>query len=910
MLVLGLAVLAGCPTPPPLPVVAGDLEWLDDGTRAVRRCDDVTVELTPFANSVRVRYLAQDDDGTPDRSFAVVGELPAALGPVLEGERLSTEAWAVEVDAACRLTTWNGAGEQILRDVSWTAPATLVRTAPQGERYYGLGERNAPMQHRGRTVTFWNTDAYNTEYGGYAPDQDPLYQSIPLLLGLSGGSTWGVFTDNAHRMTLDLADADPTERTWSATAGRIDQWVFFGDSSADVLDAFTELTGRAARPPRWALGYHQCRWGYSDADRVREIAAGFRSRGIPADAMWLDIQHLDGFRTFTWDPQAFPDPAGLTWDLATEGFATVVIADPGIKAEPGWDVYDSGLAADVFLREASGELATGVVWAGESVFPDFTDPAARAWWLTQVSNLGYLGVRGIWLDVNEPTAFPESGGGASIPDDVPVVGDGIPTTMAEAHNVYAMGEAEATYSGLAATHPDRPFVLSRAGYAGMQRHAATWTGDVPSSWDGLRTSLPMMLNLGVSGQPMVGTDIGGYSGDPGPELFARWMQLGVISPFARGHVTNGAPDQEPWSFGTEVEDISRSALAWRYRLLPYFEALIDRAVTDGSPVLAPLWARFPDDGVAADIGDQGMLGEILVAPVLDPAPTDGEPQVRRVYLPTGRWFDLLSGAAVDGPVWVEKPVTLAGLPMWAQEGALIPWGPDRQWTGEQVDESLRIDVYPQQAEPSALTLYDDADAGPRWQVVSAQRDGSATIVELGAGTPPDLGGGPVTLRFIRADTAPTAVRVDGVELPESTEGPGWSWDDSALAIDLRLAGWDWTRVEVEHDATLAELAPPVRVDLTVTVPSGTPSELPVHVVSDANGWTHQALDWVVPGEVATGTLEVPRGQWFFLKYTRGDWCTVEKWPDCEEASNRYAYGKAGERQDTVFGWRDWCEACE
>ena len=305
-----------------------------------------------------------------------------------------------------------------------------------------------------------------------------------------------------------------------------------------------------------------------------------------------------------------------------------------------------------------------------------------------------------------------------------------------------------------------------------------------------------------------------------------------------------------------------------------------------------------------------MLGEILVAPVLDPAPTDGAPHMRRVYLPAGRWFDLESGAALDGPAWIDKRVTLAGLPMWAAEGALVPWGSDRQWTGEPVAESLRIDVYPQAAGTRALTLYADGSEGPQRLVISARRDGGSTVVERDEGAPPAVDGGQLSLRLMRADTAPSAVRVDGSELPASDAGPGWSWHDRDLAIDVRLPDWAWSRVEVDHDATLSAMAPPVLVDLVVSVPAGTPTDSVIHVVSDANGWTHEPLTWLAPGEVATGTIAVPRGQWFFLKYTRGDWCTVEKWPDCAEASDRYAYGSAGEREDTVFGWRDWCEPCD
>jgi len=886
-----MLVLVGCGTAAPFAEPAPDaparcagplpaFATATEGTLTAR-CGALEVSARPLAGGlIKLRYAAAG--ASIERSWAVVelppGDPAAALGG--DGGRAvaCTAELTVAIDEACRVRATLADGTVIADDVELSAGdrLRLVRAA-RPDRIYGLGERTGGLDKRGRAWTFWNTDAYDPAHGGWAPDQDPLYQSIPFAIHVAGGVAHGVFVDQPRRMVFDYTD--PARDVIEADAPALDHYLIAGPRMADVVDRYTRLTGRPALPPRWALGFHQSRWGYPDGATLEAIAERFRRDGIPADALWLDIQALRGFRTFTLD-DAFPQ-ASLDRVRAL-GFELIAIADPGIKIDPGWDVYDSGVAGGHFLRDAGGGVFAGTAWPGAAAFPDFSRAATRAWWGDQVTALRARGIAGIWLDVNEPTTFPEGGGGNTVPGELVVDGDGAPTTMAAFHNAYALEESRATYDALAAATGARPFVLSRAGYAGIQRYAAVWTGDTPSTWDGLAQTLPMLLGLGVSGVPIVGSDIGGYSGHASAELYARWLALGSISPFARAHVTQGVPGQEPWMFGDEVTALSRDLLVERYRLLPYLYSLADQAARTGAPPLRPLVWEFPDDPAVADLGDQAMLGPfVLAAPILAPGAT-----TRAVYLPAGRWFELHSGAIYDGPATLEVSTSLAALPLFVREGAILPS------TG--ADGRLVLDVYP--GAPSSFTLYEDdgeASTGTRTRIELAATPTGATLA-LARDT-----AGPARTLEVRVH------RVDGAI--HGVDGAAAEVDHDADARTLIATVTDTgdLALELRYDPAIAELRPPVAVTFEVEVPVDTPQTSQIHLASSATGWTHVPLAWVAPGR-ARGTLTVPRGEWFDYKVTRGSWDTVEKLAGCGEAPNRYRFGSAGTRTITVATWRDRC----
>ena len=819
------------------------------------RCGELAVTASAYAGGiVKLRYALDGAEVRP--SWAVVGALAPDPDATL-GDGLRTAAMTVRIDERCQVRITDADGRVLVEDAAPYVAGRLERTG-RGDRVYGLGERTGGLDKRGRAWTFWNTDAYDPALGGWKPDQDPLYQSIPFAVHFHDGRAHGLFTDETRRMVYDLTgDRDVIT---ADGARSVEQYVIAGPTIAEVVDRYTQLTGRPALPPRWALGFHQSRWGYPDGATVEAVAARFRSEQIPADAVWLDIQHMRGFRSFTIDDTRFP-PAMFA-RLAQQGFRVIGIQDPGLKVDAAWDVYQSGVAGEHFLKTASGAIYEGTAWPGASAFPDFSRAETRAWWGQLVEERASQ-FDGIWLDLNEPTTFPEGGGGTTVPDDIPVHGDGVPTTMAQLHNVYALLQAQATYEALARPgRTDRPFVLSRAGYAGIQRYAAVWTGDVPSTWSGLAQTLPMLLGLGLSGVPMVGSDIGGYSGHASPELYARWLALGSISPFSRAHVTNGVPGQEPWMFGPEVTAISRFRLADRYRLLPYLYSLADEAARTGAPILRPLVWHFSDDDRTHDLGDQAMLGPyILAAPVLAEGATS-----RSVYLPAGRWFELHSGAIHDGPATIEVKTTLAALPLFVREGAILP-------------ATDGIDIYPA-ATATSFTWFEDTGT----TTITAVRDAGGARVTLTGAAPNQV------VRIHRVDTAPTAV--DGAA--------AFTYDASARIVTATAAS---DQLVFRYDPTITDPRPPIAVTFEVAIPADTPN--PIHVAVSAAAWAHVPLTRV-DATTARGTIMVPRGEWFDYKYSRGDWNSVEKGAGCSERPKRYRFGAPQVQRDVVETWRDRC----
>ena len=791
----------------------------------------------------------------------------------------------------------------------------LSVVGPEGEHVYGLGEKTGPLDRRGRHLVFRNTDPL-AGGGDYTPDSDPLYQSIPFFIGLRRGQAHGVFLDNSHRLVIDLARDVAGEYRLEADGGDMNLFLLAGPEMAQVLERYTWLTGRMPLPPRWTLGYHQCRWSYWPDDRVRQVAEEFRSRAIPADGLWLDIDYMDGFRSFTWDPAGFSDPAGLLADLASRGFKTTVIIDPGLKHDPDWDVYQQGIAGDHLLHSPDGSVFVGEVWPGEAVFPDFSSPAARDWWAGLVPRLIRTGVRGLWIDMNEPASF-RAVDGYTVPDEVLARGEGEATTMAEVHNVYALLMAKATRQGMEQAAPDRrPFILTRAGFAGIQRYAAVWTGDTPSSWPMLRTSLSLVLSLGLSGVAFCGSDVGGFSGGATPELFARWLELGSLSPFFRGHVQTGAPDQEPWAFGVEVEDISRSTIGLRYRLLPYLYSLFQRSAQTGEPVLAPLLFHYQHDSATWEIEDQAMLGPwLLVAPIMEQGA-----QSRTLYLPAGRWYELHSGRLYQGPATITRRVSLAALPVFVRSGAILPLAPLLQWSDQAPLDRLELWLYPDRQESLFYLYEDDGDSTAyrsgefclsEYRLLRTASGASLVARRRGNYHPPTR---PLVIRVRPLARPPVAVSVDAVALAERSSredlesvGRGWWLDENDGSLWVIFEDRAEFTLELTYEGDESP-SPTVCMPFSVTVPAATPAQEGIYLALSTNGWQQRFLGPVGQGGRVEGCLEVPRGEWFEYKYTRGDWSTVEKWTGCLEASNRYALGVAlPVKNDTVETWADWCQ---
>ena len=579
----------------------------------------------------------------------------------------------------------------------------------QGKRYaylnispeidlYGTGEVTGSLLRNGKKIVLFNKD--NWAYT--KPDQ--LYQSHPWVLGVRpDGSAFGVIFDSTWMAELDLRAG--ILFTTSAEANEFPVIIMEGRTPQDVLGQLADLTGTMEMPPRWALGYQQCRWSYSPDSRVREIADTFRAKHIPCDVIWMDIDYMDGFRIFTFSENQFPDPQATNDYLHAQGFKGIWMIDPGVKYEPGYFVYDSGTANDVWVKNALGDVFVGKVWPGDCVFPDFTMPAVRTWWSELYQKFMTQGIDGVWNDMNEPAVFDGSSGNMMPLDNQHRGGDGLPAGPHEQyHNVFGMLMVKATRDGVQKANSDkRPFVLTRANFLGGHRYAATWTGDNIASWEHLKMSIPMSLSLGLSGQPFNGPDIGGFGGNASPELWGHWIAVGAFYPFCRAHSCTGTADQEPWSFGPVVEDAARVALQRRYRLMPYLYTLFHQSHLDGLPIMRPVFFADPAD-ISLRMEDQAFLigSDLLVIPKWG----------KSVQQPKGIWRTVsIVSEGENGSYQSDYQCDLK-----VCGGAIVPIGPVIQSTEQLNRQSpLTLIVVPDENGKATGTLYEDAGDGYGYQ---------------------------------------------------------------------------------------------------------------------------------------------------------------------------------------------------
>ncbi len=668
-------------------------------------CDygPVQLSITVLAPGLLRVRAAPGGNFAPRRSWAVVAP-DADFAPVDFSLRQDADELLLDTGVLRLYLERNGARMRLLDPADaefcvdaaapeWTTEHVLARKRlVAAERLYGFGQRGGLINRRGRSMRNWTSDPPI----GHGPGTDPMYCAIPVFLALRPGLAYGVFLNSTRAGRFDAGVTHPDHLLFEVNGDQLDYYIVYGPTPADVLAGVGRLLGTTPLPPRWALGYHQSRWSYHSADEIRELAREFRRRDIPCDAIHFDIDYMQGYRVFTWDESRFPDPAGLLQELRVQGFRGVAIIDPGVKVDPAYPVYREGLEKDYFIRRADGDVYTGYVWPDAAVFADFTRPEVRRWWGDLQAGLIRQGMAGIWNDMNEPTVFdrPFSAGGSNagtLPLDAPQGSSTERTTHAEVHNLFASQMVQASYEGLRRhLGEQRPFVLTRAAFAGIQRYAACWMGDNCSWWEHLQMAIPQLLSMSISGVPFVGVDIGGFYGNAGPELFARWMQLGALLPFCRGHSAAGSQPHEPWRFGAQVEQICRDALRLRYRLLPYAYSLFHAAADNGAPPLRPLFYEFPADPATYELSDQFMLGPaLLAAPVVAPGA-----EYRHVYLPAGDWYDWWSGERFVGPQHLLVHAPLDHLPLFARGGAIVPCGPAMAHTSEKPLDPLTLHLYP------------------------------------------------------------------------------------------------------------------------------------------------------------------------------------------------------------------------
>ncbi len=715
------------------------------GTARAQQMTPLRNGITATADGVSVQVLALRDDvlrvrmwrgeAVPeDASWAVLPEARTSSVVVrTEAHGFATKSLRVAVDAKLMLTVTDLQGNVLQRDaapVRWEGDRFEVRKERTfDDHFFGLGDKPGPLDRGGQAFTMWNTDAF-----GWQESTDPIYKDIPFFMDVNKGRTLGVFLDNTWRTNFDFGRADDKRYTFGSINGPVDYYLMAGTEPKQVVRAWAWLTGPTPLPPLWALGFQQSRYTYFPESQLREVASRLRADKIPSDVLWLDIDFQHDNWPFTVDEKNYPDFKGMVKDLADEKFKLVVITDLHVAKQPGvgYAPYDTGLAGDHFVKNPDGSVYHGHVWPGEAVFPDFTQARTRTWWGQQFKTFVDDGVAGFWNDMNEPSVFDVPG--KTMPDDVQhrIDEPGFRKRTAnhlEVHNIFGMQNTRGTYEGELTLRPnERPFVMTRASYAGGQRYSVTWTGDNSATWNHLRQTVPQLVNLGLSGFAMAGADVGGFAGSPPPELLTKWIEVAAFQPIDRDHSAKGTRMHEVWVDGPEQENLRRRFIEERYKLMPYLYTAAEEMSRTGLPINRPLFLEFPQataDGSPIDLttgGAEFLFGSrILVAP--NPSPEEVAPYV--VDLPPGTWYDYWTGerftralpkTAIDleqrDKVIADKPLMvtprLEELPVYVRGGSIVPMAPLVQSTAEVPRGPLTLRVFaPAAGEACGGEVYTD-----------------------------------------------------------------------------------------------------------------------------------------------------------------------------------------------------------
>lgn len=547
--------------------------------------------------------------------------------------------------------------------------------------FYGLGERTGSLNKKGYHYRNWNTD----DPSPHGETFQQLYKSIPFLISIKDNNAFGIFFDNHFESHFDMGKENSKYYYFSAVDGNIDYYFIYGPNVKDVVNEYTNLTGKTPLPQIWTLGYQQCRWSYAPEERVLEVAKTFRRKNIPCDVLYLDIDYMDDYRVFTWDKEKFKDPKEFTNKLKDMGFKVVTIIDPGVKVDKDYKIYSDGINNNYFAKDKDGIVYKNKVWPGDSVYPNFMSTKVKQWWAENQKIMMDSGVAGIWNDMNEPASF-----NGPLPWYVIFDEDGLEVTHKEIHNIYGHMMSKATYEGIKNYTNKRPFVITRACYSGTQKYSTIWTGDNVSTWEHLRMSLPMLMNLGLSGLSFCGTDVGGFGHDSTGELLSRWVQVGAFTPLFRNHSAMGTRDQEPWAFDKETEEINKKYIKLRYKLIPYLYDLMWKGEKNGAPIIRPLLFNYQEDSNTYEINDEFLCGDnILIAPIVE----QGLKQ-RLVYLPKGnKWIDYWTNEVHEGGKYIIKEAPIDICPIFIKSASIIPMALEQNFIGENEQDTLILSIY-------------------------------------------------------------------------------------------------------------------------------------------------------------------------------------------------------------------------
>jgi len=674
---------------PVIPV--GNVETVSVGQNVLRlKTQNAFAEIIPYSPTI-IRIRIDRNAFKQDFSYAVIAKprsFAASISQMPDSIILSTDSLKCIIQKRpFSVAFYTKDGKVINKDVkglgtSWTGSSvTTYKAMQEGERFIGLGEKGGNLDRKGNAYTNWNTDA-----AGYDNGTDKLYSDVPFYIGLHHGLSYGIFLDNTYQTDFNFGASNNLFSSFGARGGEMNYYFIYNKTVAKIITDYTWLTGRMNMPPLWSLGYQQSRWGYYPDTMVYAIAHELRDKHFPADGLVLDIDYMDRYQLFTWNTKYFPRPRAMTDSLRKLGFRTTVIVDPGIKVAPEAPAYQKGLKEDVYLKYPNGQYYTGQVWPGWCNFVDFTSEKGRAYWRNQMHFFANSGVSGVWNDMNEISTW-----GQRTPDNILYDYDGLGANNLQGHNAFGLNMARSSFEGMKQITGKRPFVLSRSGYAGLQRYSAIWTGDNQPNDDHMLLGVRLLNSMGLSGLAFTGMDISGFLGNATPSLFTRWMQIGAFMPYCRNHKITGAKPAEPWCYGDDALNNSRSYIELRYHLMPYIYSTFYEATQDGLPVNRSLAINYAGQNQIYDERFQNQYlfgGSIMVAPFKS-TDTDG-----KIYLPKGDdWYDFYNDKKITGGQTIDVKVTLDRLPLYVKAGSIVPMQSLVESTSEMPSDTLVLHVY-------------------------------------------------------------------------------------------------------------------------------------------------------------------------------------------------------------------------
>lgn len=667
--------------------------------------NDPLAVITSAGKQLSVQWYADDvvrlertDIGAVSNSSLAVVQVPdkkIVLSVVRNDTAMMIRSEALIVRVDLVTLSWSVSdvsGKTFFASVT-TANERIVRfPIAADDHFYGTGERGTALDKKGQR--FLN---YNTQSGGYDTPLPTMNLNVPFLASTRGA---GLFFDTPWRGTFDVGATDPNVLSYTAEGGTIPVFVIAGTTIAKQVERYTWLTGRQPLPPSWAFGFIQSKNRYKTAQEARAVVTTMRAKGIPCDALVLDLAWFKDMGDIAWDTVAFPDHERMIKEFLGERMKTILITEPYVvRSSRSFTVADS---LGYFAKDSAGKTYILDRWWScggcDAALLDMTNPAARSWWWSLHPSAFGNDVAGIWTDLGEPEKHPDG--------MMHLTGPAM-----KVHNISNHLWAETIFNGFSSLHPGRRvFNLSRSGYAGTQRYGVIpWSGDVARKFGGLAVQLPMMLNMGMSGYGYHNSDAGGYARNATtPELYVRWLQFASFSPVMRAHGAgenvSGSPT-EPWMFGAEAESIVTKYIRLRYALLPYNYSLAHQNNLTGEPLARPVWWHTGIPDAAANESGSYLWGDaILVSPV-----TAAQESVKTVRLPEGEWFDYWTDRKMEGGKTISVPAPLSTLPLFVRAGSIIPMLTPRQTTDERPWDTLIVHVYPPTAEgkTGAFTLYED-----------------------------------------------------------------------------------------------------------------------------------------------------------------------------------------------------------